>query len=835
LPEDIKALMTLAELNNDETAIIVKVKGRGRFRKRLTEMGFIAGKKIKSIRHAPLKDPVEYNIMGYEVSLRKSEAALVEVVSESEAQAFVAANEPKTLGNNILKRGAAVKSKQIHVALVGNPNCGKTTLFNDITGLQEHVGNYGGVTVDSKKGYYRQDGYTFHITDLPGTYSLTAYTPEELFVRAHIINELPDVVINVVDGSNLERNLYLTTRLIDMDIKVIMALNMHDQMLKNEDEFDYETFGKMVGIPVVPTVASSGKGIKELFDKARDVYNDEDPSVRHIHIDYGKGFERAVKELQTHLDTEENYHLTKKISPRFIALNLLEKDEVFQKTIAELHKGDIILATADKYIKRIEAHLKEDTENLITDARYGFIHGALQETFKAGKKERHPRTQMLDKIISHRIYGLPLFFFFMYIMFQATFSLGAYPMDLIEQGVEWLSITVKDYMQPGMLKDLITDGIINGVGGVIVFLPNILILFFFISLMEDTGYMARAAFITDKVMQKIGLHGKSFIPMIMGFGCNVPAIMATRTLPDRNDRILTMLINPFMSCSARLPVYLIIVGAVFPDYAGIVLFLIYFTGIVISVLVALVFKRIFFNKKTAPFVLELPPYRVPVFKTTLRHMWSKASQYLKKMGGIILVASIIIWALGYFPQESPEVNLIDKEIARLQMQQPEDLESDKQAFEEQLQKLQMQKHTVQQKESYIGSTGRFIEPVIRPLGFDWRIGVSILTGVAAKEIVVSTMGVLYGVGEESSDKLTDRIREVRYDSGEKKGQKIFTPFTSLAFLIFVLVYFPCMATIVAIKNEGGTKWAVFTMIYTTVLAWLLAFFIYQGGQLLMNL
>jgi ferrous iron transport protein B len=829
--------MTLAELKNDETAIIVKVKGRGRFRKRLTEMGFIAGKKIKAIRQAPLKDPVEYNIMGYEVSLRKSEAALVEVVSESEAQAFISAHEPKTLGNNILKRGAAVKSKQIHVALVGNPNCGKTTLFNDITGMQEHVGNYGGVTVDSKKGYYRQDGYTFHITDLPGTYSLTAYTPEELFVRDHIINDLPDVVINVVDGSNLERNLYLTTRLIDMDIKVIMALNMHDQMLKNEDEFDYETFGKMVGIPVIPTIASTGKGIKELFVKAQEVYNDQDPTVRHIHIDYGKGFERAIKELQTQLDTEENYHLTKKVSPRFIALNLLEKDEVFQNTTAKLHKGESILVIARKYIKRIEAHLKQDTENLITDARYGFIHGALQETFKSGNKERHPRTQMLDKIISHRIYGLPLFFFFMYIMFQATFSLGSYPMDLIEQGVEWLSVSVKEYMQEGMLKDLITEGMINGVGGVIVFLPNILILFFFISLMEDTGYMARAAFITDKVMQKIGLHGKSFIPMIMGFGCNVPAIMATRTLPDRNDRILTMLINPFMSCSARLPVYLIIVGAVFPNYAGIVLFLIYFTGIVISVLVALVFKRVFFNKQTAPFVLELPPYRMPVFRTTLRHMWSKASQYLKKMGGIILVASVIIWALGYFPQESPQLNALNKEIAHLEIQQPKAPDTDKQGIKERLQELKYQKHTVQQKQSYIGQTGRLIEPLIRPLGFDWRIGVSILTGVAAKEIVVSTMGVLYGVGEseESSEKLTDKIREVKYDSGERKGEKIFTPFTSLAFLIFVLVYFPCIATIVAIKNEGGTKWAVFTMLYTTALAWLLAFFIYQGGQLLMNL
>lgn len=826
--------MTLAELQNNETAIIVKVKGRGRFRKRLTEMGFVAGKSIKTIRHAPLKDPVEYNIMGYEVSLRRSEAALVEVVSETEAKTFMDEVQPKTLGNNILKKGAAVKSKQIHVALVGNPNCGKTTLFNALTGLQEHVGNYGGVTVDSKKGYYRQNSYTFHITDLPGTYSLTAYSPEELFVRDHIINQLPDVVINVVDGSNLERNLYLSTRLIDMDIKVIMALNMHDQMLRNGDEFDYKAFGEMTGIPVIPTVASSGKGKEALFEKVAEVYRDQDPTVRHIHIDYGKGFERALKEMGQLLEKEGNYHLSKKVAPRFIALSLLEKDEVVKGVVSELHNGKEILQTADKYIKRIEQHRKDDTESLITDARYAFVRGALRETFKAGKTERHPRTQKLDRIISHRIYGLPLFFFFMYVMFQATFTLGAYPMDLIERGVEQLNLLVTNYMQAGMLKDLITDGIINGVGGVIVFLPNILILFFFISLMEDTGYMARAAFITDKVMQKIGLHGKSFIPMVMGFGCNVPAIMATRTLPDRNDRILTMLINPFMSCSARLPVYLIIVGAVFPDYAGIVLFLIYFTGIVLSVLVALVFKRIFFNKKTAPFVLELPPYRMPVFKTTLRHMWNKASQYLKKMGGIILVASVLIWALGYFPQDGPALNALQNKMAQIEQQIEQADESEKQALKIQYSDLELELQSAQQKNSYIGRTGRFIEPVIRPLGFDWRIGVSILTGAAAKEIVVSTMGVLYGVStnpDETENKLSERIRKVRYDSGERKGEKVFTTVTALAFLIFILVYFPCIATLIAIKNESGTKWAVFSAVYTTLLAWVLAFAVQQIGQL----
>ncbi|MEA2042819.1 MAG: ferrous iron transport protein B [Bacteroidota bacterium] len=825
--------MTLAELKNNEEAIIVKIKGRGIFRKRLLEMGFVAGKKIKAVRHAPLKDPVEYNIMGYEVSLRKSEAAMVELVSESEVDKFLKENQHNTWGNNILKKGAEIKSKRINVALVGNPNCGKTTLFNKITGLQEHVGNYGGVTVDSKKGNMKQDGYSFQVTDLPGTYSLTAYSPEELYVRSHIIDDMPDVVINVVDGSNLERNLYLTARLIDMDIKVVMALNMHDQMLKNGDEFDYKSFGEMLGIPVIPTVAAKGGGLNELFKRVIQVYNDEESILRHVHIDYGKGIERGIQELQNTLDTEDNLKLTNQIAARFIALNLLDGDEVFSELVGKFKNGEQVLNQRDKTVQRLEQRMNDDTETLISDARYGFVRGALHETYKSGVQERHPRTQRIDRIISHRIYGLPLFLGFMYLMFQATFTLGEYPMNWIEQGVGMLGNFTAEHMSSGMLKDLIIDGVINGVGGVIVFLPNILILFFLISLMEDTGYMARAAFITDRVMQKIGLHGKAFIPMIMGFGCNVPAIMATRTLPHRQDRILTMLINPFMSCSARLPVYLIIVGAVFPERAGIVLFLIYFTGIVLSILVALLFKAVLFKKNNAPFVLELPPYRMPVFTTTLRHMWSKASQYLKKMGGIILVASVIIWSLSYFPQQEEMAADIDDRVAKMEdLRSGENIELNRQ-LDEKIDSIQQEFNMYQQKNSYIGKVGQFSEPVLRPLGFDWRMGVSILSGVAAKEIVVSTMGVLYGVSdaEGNSSTLIEQIRNVRYDSGKKKGQLIFTGLTAVSFLIFILVYFPCIATIVAIKNESNVKWAVFTMVYTTGLAWVLAFLIQTVGQL----
>lgn len=835
--------MKLSDLKNNEKGIIVKIKGRGAFRKRITEMGFVKGQEITVIKPAPLKDPVEYRIMGYEVSLRNAEAELIELVSPEEAADIISDKFEGTIDSEVLKKSARIKQKTINIALVGNPNCGKTTLFNHATGAKEHVGNYSGVTVDAKKAVYKHKGYTFNITDLPGTYSLTAYTPEELYVRRHILNELPDVVVNVADASNLERNMYLTLRLIDMDIKLVMALNMFDELEKRGDEFDYRSLAEMLGVPSAPTVASSGKGINELFDEIIRVYEDKNPIVRHIHINYGKGIERAIKEIQQVLDVPKNKQLLSRVAARFLAVNLLEKDSDTQNLMQQIPGGDKALEIADKYIKRIEAHHKEDSETLITDARYGFISGALKETFKKGKIKKHKKTKSIDNILTHKIWGIPFFVFFMWLMFQGTFSLGDYPMQLIEEAVNLLSGFVEKHMSEGMLKDLIADGIINGVGGVIVFLPNILLLFFFISLMEDTGYMARAAFITDRVMHKIGLHGKSFIPLIMGFGCNVPAIMATRTLESPKDRLLTMLINPFMSCSARLPVYLVIIGAVFPKYAGTLLFAIYFTGILVSVIVAKIFKKTLFKSEDAPFVMELPPYRTPVLKTTLRHMWHKGSQYLKKMGGIILVASIIIWALGYFPkgektaeyeQKIAEQSNYYKAAAETAESKEERAELMK-SLEDTVSRLEIEKMNYKQKQSYIGRIGRFIEPAIRPLGFDWRIGVSIVSGIAAKEIVVSTMAVLYNTDPNSptdSGALKEKIRNEKYTSGEKKGQKIFNPPTALAFMIFVLIYFPCIAVIAAIKRESGHwKWAVFTVLYTTGLAWILAFGVYQIGML----
>lgn len=833
--------MNLSELHTGEEAVIVKVKGRGAFRKRITEMGFVKGKKIKVIKNAPLKDPIEYSIMDYEVSLRKSEAALVEVLDEKSLRRNGNGSFEGVITEDILQKKAQEKSKTINIAFVGNPNCGKTTLFNFASGSKEHVGNYSGVTVDLKQAKFTQNGYTFNLTDLPGTYSLSAYSPEELYVRNFIIDQTPDIIINVLDASNLERNLYLTTQLIDMDVKVICALNMYDELEKKGAEFDYEALGKMIGIPFVPTIGSKGKGIKELFDKAITVYEDKSPIVRHIHINYGKGLEKSIKTLQEVIKIDANKDFLNKLSSRFIAIKLLENDKDVHLLIEKFANSKEIFETYKKQSTKLKQHLGDDPETVFTDARYGFIHGALKETYKEGTTEQTVKTKLIDNILTHKYWGYPVFLFFMWLMFQATFSIGQYPMDWIDTGVQWLSNFVSSAMPDGMLKDLLVDGVIGGVGSVIVFLPNILILFFFISLMEDTGYMARVAFIMDKIMHKVGLHGKSFIPLIMGFGCNVPAIMATRTLENRNDRILTILINPFMSCSARLPVYLIVIAAIFPDKAAWILFGLYMTGIALAAIFGIIFKKVLFKSKEAPFVMELPPYRKPTIRTTSIHMWHKGEQYLKKMGGVILIASILIWALGYFPQTTEKTAAYEKEISSIQqkielLQQNNSAANELNILQNKLNNLTLDKESDQHSNSYIGKIGRFIEPVMSPLGFDWKMSVSILTGIAAKEVVVSTMGVLYHAdkdADENSETLKTKLRNERFTSGDKKGELIFTPLASVSFLLFILIYFPCIAVVAAVKKETGHwKWAAFLVTYTTGLAWIIAFLVYQIGSLI---
>ena len=821
--------MRLSELNTGEKGVIVKVMGHGGFRKRIVEMGFIKGKTVEVLLNAPLRDPVKYKVMGYEISLRRQEADMIEVISEQEAREHnVQPGYHKGLEEDIrltedeMRTLARDKRRTINVALVGNPNCGKTSLFNIASGAHEHVGNYSGVTVDAKEGFFDFQGYRFRIVDLPGTYSLSAYSPEEIYVRRHIIDETPDIIINVVDASNLERNLYLTTQLIDMNVRMVVALNMYDELEASGNTLDYVKLGELFGVPMLPTVSRTGRGVENLFhviitlyeggdfldkkgkvraeiledfrqwhkeyvpDHAFGTHQEEEEHprgfFRHIHINHGPELERSIDAVK--LVISENENIRHKYSTRFLSIKLLENDKDLEGMVKTLPNGDKILEVRDREKQRIREVMNEDSEQAITDAKYGFISGALRETFVDNHQDKERMTRVIDAIVTHRIWGFPIFFLFMFLMFEVTFVLGAYPQDWIESLVNVIGTFISNNMAEGPLKDLLIDGIIGGVGGVIVFLPNILILYLFISLMEDSGYMARAAFIMDKIMHKMGLHGKSFIPLIMGFGCNVPAVLASRTIENRKSRLVTILINPLMSCSARLPIYLLLVGVFFPHHASLVLLSIYSLGIILAVVMARLFSRFLVKGDDTPFVMELPPYRMPTSKAIFRHTWEKGAQYLRKMGGVIMVASIIIWVLGYFPRPSESMDLAQ-----------------------------------QQENSYIGRIGKAIEPAIEPLGFDWKLGIGILSGVGAKELVVSSLGVLYADDAEADETtLAQRLP--------------ITPLVAYGYMVFILLYFPCVATLAAIRQEaGGWKWAAFAAAYTTVLAWIMSFAVYQIGGL----
>ena len=838
--------MTLEDLKNGEKAIITKVKGSGAFRKRIIEMGFVVNKEVLVVRNAPLKDPIEYTIMGYDVSLRRSEARLIEVSKKGNG------NTKKHFDGTIETKNDSIPngnnhSRIINVALVGNPNCGKTTLFNFASHSKEKTGNYGGVTVGAATAKFHHKGYTFILTDLPGTYSITSYTPEELYVRSHLIEEVPDIILNVIDTSNLERNLYLTTQLIDMDLRVVAALNMWDEFLEKGDKFDYESLSKMIGIPMEHIVASKGRGIGKLFNRIIDVYEGRDSDVRHIHINYGKYTENIIKELQLLIRVPGNEALTTVISPRYISIKLLEQDEEEIKRVKEkCINANEIIEFSKQQAERLSTLRNEPVETVITDAKYGFIEGALRETYRtASKIKRISQSRIIDAIVTNKILSYPIFLLAMWITFQATFYIGDYPMQWIQMGVDWLSETVKSILPHGIVSDALSDGIIEGVGGVIIFLPNILILFFFITLMEASGYMARVAFIVDKLMHRVGLHGKSFIPMLMGFGCNVPAIMATRTIESKSDRLVTMLIIPFMSCSARYPVYILILSAFFDSYRGTLLFGIYLFGIILAALVALILKKTMFKVNTIPFVMELPPYRTPPIKSVLKQTWFKGEQYLRKMGTTILIASIIIWALGYFPRGKKVDSDVQNKIEQVNneyLQKASSINMGKKNNDKltvirnrKLDSLQRTGQLLKQEHSMIGRIGKFIEPVIAPLGFDWKMGVSIVAGSAAKEVVISTMSVLFqgNPNEVTSQGLVQRLQEAKYSHGPKKGQPIFTHLIALSFMMFILIYFPCVAVLAAIKNESGKwKWSLFLAVYTTTIAWIVSFLIFQIGSLL---
>ena len=774
--------MKLSELKTGERGVIVKVQGHGGFRKRIIEMGFIKGKTVEVLLNAPLQDPVKYKLMGYEVSLRRQEAEMIDVITEDEAKQQVEQEEeqgsdarelitPETHPDDYLQHMALQEHRTINVALIGNPNCGKTSLFNFASGAHGHVGNYSGVTVDASEAHASYFGYEFNLTDLPGTYSLSCYSPEELYVRQHLSEKMPDVVINVIDSSNLERNLYLTTQLIDMDLRIVGALNMYDEFEHRGDHVDLQTLSTLFGMPMVPTSFKTGMGVKELFKAVIQVYEGSSKQARHLHINYGHEIEDGIRSIQKYIKPNPTIH--RRYSTRYVALKLLEHDTNIVDFVRERagEEARAILAERDKAAARVLEETKQDSETAIMDAKYGFINGALTEAqFQQGTKaDTYRATHLIDAVLSHKYLGLPIFFAILFLMFETTFVLGQYPMDWIDQCIEWLGDFVSRKMADGPLKDMLVDGVIGGVGAVIVFLPQILILYFFISLMEDSGYMARAAFIMDKLMHKMGLHGKSFIPLVMGFGCNVPAVMATRTIESRRSRLITMLILPFMSCSARLPIYIMIAGIFFPlHYRSWVMISLYAVGILVSVIVSKVFSTLVIPGEDTPFVMELPPYRWPTAKAIGRHTWEKGKEYLKKMGGIILVASIIVWALGYYGTMGVAPSM---------------------------------------DQSYIGRMGQMVVPLFSLQGFTWQLDVSLIAGVGAKEIVASTMGVLGGL-------------------------ESITPLVAYCYLLFVLHYFPCIATIAAIKNETGSwRWAIFTAVYTTLTAWVVSAVAYQVGSL----
>ena len=830
--------MHLSELKTGESGIIIKVLGHGGFRRRILEMGFVRGQKVTSLLNAPLKDPIKYKIMDYEVSLRRSEAAMIEIVPYTKEN--IIANEHRPSGqieSSSVEEIASNKYKEINVALVGNPNSGKTSLFNALSGSHEHVGNYSGVTVDAKLGHFKYKGYKINITDLPGTYALTAYSPEELYVRRYLLENTPDIILNSVVASNLERNLYLTSELIDINQKSVIALNMYDELESSGAKLDYISLAKLVGIPMVPVVAREKKGLDKLLDTIIAVYEhtsagknsraakpaadeENEPDVaeiiRHIHIKYSPVIEKEIAIISKEIKANDEI-FPKAFPHRYWSVKLLEGDREVESIIRKSPEYSKWAGMREAAVERVKKQLGEDVETAISDEKYGFISGALRETFTPGNNEQKKTTTIIDSIVTHKLFSFPIFLFLLWVMFNATFSLGAYPQEWIESGVGLFGEFVSTLLPEGALKDLIVNGIIAGVGSVIVFLPNILILYLFISLMEDSGYMARAAFIMDKLMHKMGLHGKSFIPMIMGFGCNVPAIMSTRTIESKSSRFITILINPFISCSARLPVYILLAGIFFPQNSGTVLMMLYLLGIAVAVITAKMLRKFLFKEDETPFVMELPPYRIPTLNATLVHLWEKCAQYLKKIGSVILFASIIIWFLGYYPRPHNQ-NVVSAQTAA------------------------ETSATGNHEGSYLEQIGKFCEPALEPLGLNWKAGVALVSGAAAKEIIVSTLGVLYSDEQTNTTEINPGngtesvIEEIAEEDVLTKYHILksgdFTPASALAFMVFALLYFPCIATLATISNETGSwKWAFFSFIYSCSVAWLLSFVIYNIANL----
>ncbi len=707
------------------------------------------------------------------------------------------------------------------VALAGNPNSGKTTIFNNLTGANQHVGNYPGVTVEKKEGNFTFQGRHIRLIDLPGTYSLSAYSIEEIIARNFIIEDRPDVVIDIVDASNIERNLYLTTQLLELGIPVIIALNMSDMARNRGMITDEKVLSQLLAVPVVQTVGHKRQGMDELLQATIELVGNKDAYEPAL-VNYNKEFEeelnRLTQQFEEHRIAFDNYR------PRWVALKLLEDDAEIKKYIARQTNGPKIIETAEEGRGRIESLFGDSPATVISDRRYGFISGACSEATTLTAHHRHDVSDKIDMALIHPILGLPIFAFLMWLMFNLTFTLGEKPMEWIEAGVAGLSDLMIAILPEGLLSSLIVDGIIGGVGGVIVFLPNIMLLFLVIAILEDTGYMARAAFVMDRIMHKIGLHGKSFIPMLIGFGCTVPALMSSRILEDKTDRLVTMHVTNFMSCGARLPVYILICGAFWPQHAGNVVFSIYALGVITAIAMIKLLRSTRFKGMSAPFIMELPPYRVPTLRSLVIHMWERSWLYLRKAGTIILGISIIMWFLMTFPMKSE----FDKDYDALAEAATQSYQSGQITAKEQEQLIASYEGTKAAENiehSFAGRIGKLIEPIIQPLGLDWRLGIALFAGFAAKEVVVSTMGTIYGVGEvdEESSSLRQKL------ASDPK----YSPLIAYSFLVFILLYMPCMAAMaVFLRESGSVRELLFQVGYTTALAWFMAFVVFQGGKLL---
>lgn len=671
-------------------------------------------------------------------------------------------------------------------ALVGNPNCGKTTMFNEITGSTQYVGNWPGVTVEKKEGKARKLKEDVSIIDLPGIYSLSPYTMEEIIARDYIIDEKPDVVINIVEATNIERNLYLTTQLMELGVPLVIALNMMDAVEAKGDKIDIALLEKSLGVPVVPTSASRGQGIRELMERALGLVQSAAVNTQR---QPKKFYDESIENCIAEVEALAAKHAGDRCNPRWVAIKLLEGDE---KVKEKLKLPEALTTDIKKYQERLEKEYDNDLETIIADNRYRFISDVVKKAVRKKSGSGLTLSDKIDKVVTNRILAIPIFLALMFVVFQVTFgTIGTATIDLLDAFInETLAGAVAGWLEAAgaaeWLVALVVDGVIAGVGSVLVFVPQIMLLFLFISILEDSGYMARAAFIMDRLLRKLGLTGKSFIPMLMGFGCNVPAVMAARTLENEKDRRLTIILTPFMSCGARLPIYALFAAAFFARNQSLVIFSVYILGIVVAVLSGILLKKTVFKGEAAPFVMELPPYRLPTLKGLFIHMWDRGKGFVKKAGTVIFAASVIIWFCQSF---------------NFSLQMVENMD-----------------------ESIFGVIGSIIAPVFAPLGFgDWKSSVALLTGFVAKEVVVATMGILHGLGEVGEDSLELAAAL----------QTVFTPLKAYAFMAFTLLYMPCVATFAAIKRElNSWKWTLFAVGYQLAVAWLVAFLVFQVGSLL---